>query len=160
MNSCILCKRFIASDSTRQVCDVCFEQYDMEIGFIEDAIEIHGLTSPEQIAAHTHIPLERVHQLLLSKQNLAHEILGDEICSKCRKKPAMTHSRYCLGCQLALFKNLGDEARTVAKHPYIPDPKSRPKGLSAKEELAQKRNRAGFNRFDPSIKSIKGTGGK
>ena len=160
MQHCKLCNRLIASDATREVCDVCFERYDMEIGFIEDAIEIHGITTPEELAAHTHISLERVNQLLFSKEELAHEVEDQEICANCRKKPTMPRHRYCLSCQLALFKTLGDEARTVAKKPYIPDPKSRPKGLSAKEELAEKRNRAGYNRFDPSIKSVKGTGGK
>lgn len=160
MHHCKLCKRFIASDDTRDVCDVCFEQYDMEMGFIEDAIELQGLSRPADIAAHTHIPLDRVLILLKATDDPAHEGESGGICTNCRKNPALTHSKYCLGCQLSLYKTLGEEARTVAKHPYIPDPKSRPKGLSAKEELAQKRNRAGFHRFDPSTKSVKGTGGK
>lgn len=160
MQNCKLCKRIIASDTTREVCDVCFETYDMEMGYIEDAIEIHGLTDPQDIAAHTHLSVKRVKLLLGSNEELEDEVEDVHLCARCHKNAAMTAHKYCLRCHLSLYKTLGDEVRTTAKKPYVPNPKSKPAGFSAMEALEEKRNRTGFKRFDPTTKSIKGTGGK
>jgi len=160
LKHCRLCKRVIASDDERDVCDVCFDQYDMDLGLIDDAIHVHDLSTPESIAEHTHLSVERVSQLLTASFSEEDTQSSDDTCSMCGKNPAMNQSSYCLGCQLAMYKSLGDNARSVSDNPLYPDPAKPSPTFSARSALTEKRNRAGFNRFDPTTTSVKGTGGK
>lgn len=159
MGKCIQCNRVVASDGTRSLCDVCFEQYDLDAGLIEDAIHLHRLGTPEAIANFTHLSPERVTEILEGGSIYNNE--SEELCENCKKKPSLNHSDYCLGCQLAIYKSLGDNMTLAANTaPKAPDPFKTSPLTALRNSLNDKRKRAGFNRFNPSTTSIKGTGGK
>lgn len=158
IGNCFECGRVIVSDATRDLCDVCFVQYDLDFGMIEDAISIHHSNSPAEIAEQTRIPLNRIEHILEHEQLLMDQGESDRTCSKCNAKPALTNAEYCLGCQLAMFKSLGDEANRAASNSLPPYQKSDSSLRSLKDTMDTKRSRAGFNRYKPnsSVKNQRG----
>ncbi|MFP6596216.1 MAG: hypothetical protein VCC01_02065, partial [Candidatus Hydrogenedentota bacterium] len=52
------------------------------------------------------------HQKILAK-----DVESDSTCVKCNEKPALSHSIFCLTCQLAMYKSLCDEASLSAQNP-------------------------------------------
>lgn len=156
MNKCRDCDRLIASDATHLLCDVCFAQYDLDLGLVEDAIHVYGQHKPSHIAAHTHLPIERVKVLLQHTKELVQGVASETLCSNCGELNALPHSNYCLPCQLALYKTLGDEAHQATLNQdnvYArPDTSLR----SLRETLEEKRQRTGMSRFNPVPPSVKG----
>ncbi|MFP6584052.1 MAG: hypothetical protein VCD00_16045 [Candidatus Hydrogenedentota bacterium] len=159
LRNCMQCDRVILSDDTRNLCDVFFDQFDMDIRLIENAIWLHKLTMSATIGKYTRLSIERVTQLLEGEGAYRRDDSSVD-CANCKKKPALDNSKYCLACQLAVYKSLGDNAERAAQAPAKPDPFKTSPLTSLRNTLEEKRNRAGFNRFNPSTPSIKGTGGK
>ena len=120
---------------------------------MEDAIHVYGQGKPSEIAEHTLLPLERVKVLLHHAKVLAENVESETLCRNCNESNALTHSQYCLGCQLAIFKSLGDEAHQAeVNHLSLPDINL----YSLRDTLAEKRQRTGTSRFQHSPKSVKG----
>lgn len=154
MNKCQDCGRLIASDDTHLLCDVCYTQYDFDLGLMEDAIELYGQNNPTRIAAHTRLSLERVQVLLEHSQLLAQDMESDTVCTNCRTASALLKSKYCLSCQLALYKSLGDEAGQAAfNQSHLPADTRSP---SLREALEEKRQRTGSTRLFSAPPSVKG----
>lgn len=156
MHHCKECNRLIASDATRHLCDVCYAQYDLDMGLVEDAIHIHGQDKPSQVAAHTHLPIERVKVLLQHAKVLAQNLESDELCTNCGKYNSLAKSEYCLRCQLALYKSLGDEASEAALNQGNAYAKPDTSLRSLRDALDEKRQRTGKDRFRPTPPSVKG----
>ena len=155
MNNCRDCARIIASDATHNLCDICYAQYDRDIGLIEDAIQLRNHVTPEDIAANTHLRLERV-QDLMNRAGMLDDGESEDLCSQCREKVALKKSKYCLNCQLAMYKSLGDGAKQASLNhakPFTPPDT----GLrSLRDTMDEKRQRTGGNRFRKNPPSVKG----
>lgn len=117
MGNCIECNRLIASDARRDLCDVCYVQYDLDLGLVEDTIADNENATPSDIADRTRLPVDRIRQILEHQKILAKDVESDSTCAKCNEKPALSHSRFCRACQLAMYKSLGDEASLSAQNP-------------------------------------------
>jgi hypothetical protein len=156
MNKCRDCNRLIASDETHHLCDVCYAQYELEIGLVEDAIKIHGYERPIIIAAHTHLSPERVEHLIEDARIAAYGAHSEDPCSNCHVKKALFNSTYCLHCQLAIYNSLGDEAHlaTLNQSNHYAQPDTSLTSLRA--TLDEKRQRTGGKRFRTPPQSVKG----
>lgn len=158
IGNCFECGRVIASDATQDLCDVCFVQYDRDFGMIQDAISIHRCNRSDEIAEQTRMPIKRIEHILEHEQLLTNQDESDKTCSKCKSKPALVGFQHCLGCKLAMFKSLGDEANQAASNsiPAFQKPDSSLQSL--KNAMDAKRSRAGFNRYKPnaSVKNQRG----
>ncbi|HIA47543.1 MAG TPA: hypothetical protein EYN96_06125 [Candidatus Hydrogenedentes bacterium] len=117
MGNCIECNRLIASDARRDLCDVCYVQYDLDLGLVEDTIADNENATPSDIADRTRLPVDRIRQILEHQKILAKDVESDSNCAKCNEKPALSHSRFCRACKLAMYKSLGDEASLSAQNP-------------------------------------------
>jgi hypothetical protein len=155
MDNCVECNRLIASDASRDLCDVCYTQYDLDLGLIEDAISIYNKTTPSDISEHTHQTIKRIEHILEHQKVLAGSVESESTCSKCNEKPALSHSKYCLACQLAMYKSLGDSANLAAQNPVQPHKRLDTSIQSLRSAMGQKRSRTGFNRIAPNP-SVKG----
>ncbi len=89
---------------------------------------------------------------------LARGLDPDGTCSQCGVRRALASSGRCVGCQLALYKSLGDVASDVA---YAPRPKTAMGGgrMHILAAVQEKRRRTGSYRFFAAPQSIKGTPG-
>lgn len=156
MSKCRDCNRLIASDATRMLCDVCYAQYDLDLGLVEDAIHIYGQHKPSHISVHTRLPIERVKVLLQYAKVLTQGVESETLCINCRELNSLTQSNYCLPCQLALYKTLGDEAHQAtlnqANRYALPDTSLR----SLRATLEEKRQRTGASRLRSAPQSVKG----
>ena len=156
IKKCSECDRIIATDTTRTLCDLCFTQFDRDWGLIEDTLAVHGILSPGEIANIIHLSLNRVLQVLDHGENLPTDTASESRCKKCNSKPTLPHAQYCLACQLAIYKALGDEANRSALNDVKSQQDQNTASIaSVRETMDAKRARAGFNRKAPNP-SIRG----
>jgi len=139
MENCIDCNRLIASDATSDLGDICYVQYDLDLGLIEDTIANQQNATPSEIATQTRLPIKRIRQILEHQKITANETDSDSTCTRCNEKPALSHSRFCLTCQLAVYKTLGDEANVSTQNPVKAMEKSDSSIQSLKETMNMKR---------------------
>lgn len=70
-------------------------------------------------------------------------------CVRCRARPALNESEFCLHCHIALHHDLGDAAHELFTKMDILDEHSPPKSRPVEAVLAEKRGRAAMRRIDP-----------
>jgi hypothetical protein len=155
MDHCIECDRVIASDSTRNVCDVCFDIYDQDRSLIEDTIAVHGNLSATEISEMVHLSVKRVERLLTHLEPTEKESTSGESCEKCKLRPRLANAKLCLTCQLAMFKSLGDEVNHAAHNNIKAYEKPDSSIGSLRDTMEIKRDRGGFNKMTPNT-SVKG----
>jgi hypothetical protein len=156
LKKCKQCNRLFSPDEDTTICQKCSEVKDRDYDLVEDAITVYHITTPSEIVAHTHLPLERVKEILKTSKVLAQEVDSETRCVQCKKRPATADSDICLACQLAMFKSLNDISSTLRA--TLPAANAREK-VSLRDTMEEKRSRSGFKKFNPATKSIKGTGG-
>jgi hypothetical protein len=153
LKKCKQCNRLFSPERDAVVCQKCSEVKDHDYDLVEEAITLHHIVTPSEIVAHTHLPLERVKEILKSSKVLAQEVDSDSRCVQCKKRPATADSDLCLACQMAMYKSLNDISATLrATMPAA----NKSSTTSLHDTMAEKRSRSGFKKFNPAQKSIKG----
>ncbi|PCJ54678.1 MAG: hypothetical protein COA73_14150 [Candidatus Hydrogenedentota bacterium] len=156
LKNCPICSRLFSQDSGSQYCRVCAENAVRDEDLIQEAILLQHAATDTEIAELTRLSIERVRQILRESKVLALGVESDAICSKCQKRNALAESAYCLRCQLAMYRNLGDVAQELGR---MAKKKPDEKHKSVRDAMEEKRRITGMHRFNPATKSIKGTGG-
>lgn len=155
LHRCKQCDRIIPGDSNATLCEDCFARYDRDLGMIEDIIAVRGKLTPTEIANETLLPIKRIREILEQQKVLANNVESDELCTMCKANISLPHAAFCLSCQLAMYKSLGDEANLAAQNDVQPYRKPNASIESMRNAMAAKRDRAGFNRYSPNP-SVKG----
>ena len=158
LGNCARCSRVYNTRYGSQVCAACYLQDEADLTMIESAIETRNARTVSDLTADTRLPRARVRKILRQTPVLAQGLEPDGTCIQCGLRIALASSGRCVGCQLALYKSLGDVASDVA---YAPRPKATKDGgrMHILAAVQEKRRRTGSYRFLPAPQSIKGTVG-
>ncbi len=156
LKNCPICSRLFSLESGRQYCQVCAENAERDEDLVQEAILLQHAATDTEIAEATRLPIERVRQILRDSKVLALGVESDAMCIKCEKRNALAESKYCLRCQLAMYRNLGEVAQDLGR---IALQKQDTPHTTVRDVMEEKRRHTGMHRFNPATKSIKGTGG-
>ena len=158
LGNCATCGGVYNTRYGSQVCAACYLEDEADRALIESAIEMGNLRTVSDLAADTRLPRACVRKILREAPVLARGLDPDGMCSQCGERRALASSGRCVGCQLALYKSLGDVAAEVR---YAPRPKATQEGgrMHVLAAVQEKRRRTGSYRLLPAPQSIKGNVG-
>lgn len=126
---CPRCGKIFASKAGKTLCAKCNSEFLDYGDRVLNAIEKHGLRTPEEIAEFTGVPLDSVIDLVENSRLLSHEIDQDRLCASCKERPAQKYCEYCFHCRLTLNRAFGDAAKLMSE---IRDREERLKKLRVK----------------------------
>lgn len=155
LGNCATCHRVFNTRDGSQVCADCYLKNEADQSLVETSVEMRKARTLSAIAADTRLHETRVRQILRDAPVLARELEPEGVCSQCGERQALASSGRCIGCQLALYKSLGDVVADVRYGPRIKpsETSGRMRVLAAVQE---KRRRTGTYRFNVVPQSIKG----
>lgn len=158
LGNCARCNSVYNTRFGSQLCPECYLKDEGDRALVESAIETRHARTVSDVTAATRLPRTRVRKILRQEPRLAQGLEPDGACSQCGGHRALASSGRCVGCQLALYKSLGDVAAAVA---FAPRPKTiRDRGrMHILAAVHEKRQRTGSYRFHPATRSIKGNVG-
>ncbi len=114
LEECPQCGRVFMARPGKSLCGQCSAREVDLVSLVEEAVEQFGLREPEEIARFVRVPTSEVEHLLQSSA-----ILNDStdvvrpLCARCHENPAQPRSDFCLGCRLALSRELSDAAKSL-----------------------------------------------
>jgi len=153
LKNCKKCGRLFSPEQDTKICQKCSDVKDRDYELVEEAITLYHKITPSEIAAHTHLPQERVNEILKTSKVLAQDVDSESVCTQCKKRPATADSDICLACQMAMFKSLNDISATLRA---TSSATKKPQSVSLRDTMTEKRSRSGFKKFNPVTQSIKG----
>ncbi len=155
LGKCAACGRVYDATQGLQVCADCYFENEADRELVEAAIDTQRARTLSAVVAHTGLDETRVRRILRDAPLLARELEPEGMCSECGRREAVASSGRCVGCQLALYKSLGDVAADAALASAMGplETAGRTHVLAAVQE---KRRRTGSYRFNSAQQSIKG----
>ncbi len=158
LGNCAKCGRVYNTRDGSQICATCFLEHEADRTLIESAIEMRNARTVSELSANTRLPRARVQKILREAPVLARGLDPDGTCSQCGMRRALAGAGRCVGCQLALYKSLGDVAADITYAPRTRATEDRGR-IHILAAMQEKRRRTGSYRFLPPPQSIKGTVG-
>ena len=155
LGNCAACGRVYNTRHGSQVCADCYLENEADRSLVETSVDMRKARSLSEIAADTRLHETHVRKILRDSPVLARELEPEGACSQCGELQALASSGRCIGCQLALYKSLGDVVAdvTFAAAMKPSETAGRTHVLAAVQE---KRRRTGSYRFNAAPQSIKG----
>ncbi len=149
LENCPGCGRAYAAAGDVGLCSQCFEER------VRAATTAKWLRSNPETATNTDSPERPVGSTARGARVPGRNPRSEKRCASCGVKEPLAGADNCLGCQLALYKALGDLAAEVARGRPIAGLR-RPRPMYVRDMVHQKRRRTGSYRFTPVTPSIKG----
>lgn len=158
LGNCARCNSVYNTRYGSPICAECYLKDEADRSLVESVIQMRHARTVSDVTAATRLPRARVRKILREAPVLAQGLDPDGMCSQCGERHALASSGRCVGCQLALYKSLGDIAAEVryAPRPRATQERGRMHVLAAVQE---KRRRTGSYRLLPAPQSIKGNVG-
>jgi hypothetical protein len=151
LGRCPDCGKLFVFRRGKTRCAACNSLYLEQVALIEEAIELSGCRTLEEIASYADLPVKVVERIVEKTPTLAGQVAHERLCSRCGEKPSQKGSRYCLSCRLTLNKGLGEAARQLSG--AAAEARRRSRKATAQhvgEAVRQKRARAPVRRLRPA----------
>lgn len=157
LENCSRCNNIFDARLGSDICSSCHEDAERELSLVECSLERGEESTLSQIVHDTQLPRERVQSILRGARILTRGMRPEGSCTKCAEREAMPDCDYCLGCQLELFKSLGDLAADATETMLNRTPSPR-KPSNLRAALHEKRRRTGTYRFQSTAPPSRRTG--
>lgn len=155
LGNCATCGRVYNTRHGSEVCADCYLEGEADRELVEAAIETQRARTLSAVVAHTRLDETRVKEILRDAPVLARDLEPEGTCSECGRREALASSGRCVGCQLALYKSLGDVVAD-AEFASAMGPLETAGRMHVLAAVQDKRRRTGSYRFNSTPQSIKG----
>lgn len=155
LGNCATCGRVYNTRHGSEVCADCYLENEAARALVETSVQMRKARCLSEIAADTRLDKTRVRKILRDAPVLARDLEPEGTCSQCGEREALASSGRCVGCQLALYKSLGDVVADVTFAPRI-KPSETAGRMHVLAAVQEKRRRTGSYRFNATPQSIKG----
>ena len=151
---CRRCGKIFPPQEGKSLCVRCSEKFAEDASRVCEAIEQHGLTIHEDIAAFAGVTLDELQAILDDPDSMKKRVITERTCTRCKERPAQSRSEYCFSCRMDLNKAFGDAARVLASlieremHAKRPDEPAKPTNVAS--TVDRKRGRTGSSRINPT----------
>jgi ribosomal protein S27AE len=114
LDQCPRCGKVFASQPDKKLCGQCVALEAETVALIEDAVYHFGIRNPEEIAQFARVSVPEVERIIEDTGILDDPAKQDkQICSRCHENVAQPNTEFCLGCRLALNRELSDATESL-----------------------------------------------
>lgn len=159
LRHCPHCGRLYDVSTGAKQCDECGSSIRHTLNLLEEALLRKDMENVEEIAQFTGLAPSTIVGILDPGASIVESDEEARVCSKCKNLEALPSSEYCLDCRFDMHKGLGtavsqliEKIETDSSRKFVPL-----KGMGVGAALAEKRERAGMQRFNPAPKHTKGS---